>query len=450
MTDEPIMVQPELPTIEKVKSKYTFEGTERGVLISRYGGFSVEVLYNEGYIHVGAHHRFSLYDYQHILDFIAQWFLIAMQFKAQKRKYDDAVKMIAKSLNSRFHPHWEYMVKQVAPPEVAELSRLMWSSTLKDAVVLHIPELYTDEYKHLRADLKQYHACRLICKMIEGDLPGNHEWAADDLPRFQAWRERVAMTVPNKFLNKTLDRLPQAISVKQLVYLPTFQLTRPIVDRLHLLFALSACSHHHWGLHELAVLNASGATIQEAAHAFGFHSAHQINVGSKTELIAELARNILDYPQAYRGNLVGLAERSAEWHQERRFRQRQQDYYVARARDQITPETPLPRPDIDLDALAEKGVRFLATFGDVQNEGNTMGHCMASSSYDYKAYQGKCYLFHVDDPNSRTQASVEVDTDGEILQAYGPGTLTKNAACTYGVNVLKAAFKKVRENAQST
>lgn len=73
----------------------------------------------------------------------------------------------------------------------------------------------------------------------------------------------------------------------------------------------------------------------------------------------------------------------------------------------IEPPIPLPRA---------RGVRFLATIGDILKEGVDMDHCVATRAP--RALAGSCYLFHVD--HEGHEATVEVGSDGRVLEARGP------------------------------
>ena len=60
-----------------------------------------------------------------------------------------------------------------------------------------------------------------------------------------------------------------------------------------------------------------------------------------------------------------------------------------------------------------------------------MNNCVAS--YARSAVRGLCYLFHVD--HAATEATIEVDRAGRVVQAAGPGN-RMNAASRWGRRVL--------------
>jgi hypothetical protein len=88
----------------------------------------------------------------------------------------------------------------------------------------------------------------------------------------------------------------------------------------------------------------------------------------------------------------------------------------------IEPPIALPRT---------RGVHFLATIGDILKEGVEMDHCVATRAP--RALAGSCYLFHVDHGGHR--ATVEVDSNGSVLEARGPSNVD-NPAVPHGAAAL--------------
>jgi hypothetical protein len=85
---------------------------------------------------------------------------------------------------------------------------------------------------------------------------------------------------------------------------------------------------------------------------------------------------------------------------------------------------PLPLPVVP-------GFRFLATVGEIIQEGVLMHHCIGTRAR--AAVRGDAFLFHVVHGNE--QASAEVDTDGKVVEVGGPCN-KRNAACNHAVEVL--------------
>jgi hypothetical protein len=174
--------------------------------------------------------------------------------------------------------------------------------------------------------------------------------------------------------------------------------------------------------------------VQQAAAVFG----RTLNSRSKTVVIGDVVRSILDYPEAYAGDLLGLARRSHAWHGEMRL------HPNSSYERELSAETPLVAPSgVDLAALEEVGVTLLKTAGDCYKEHVLMQHCI--HTYASKAQAGLCYLFHVEHKEEKTEkitlATVEVSPAGQVVQAKGPHN-SNNAACHYGIAALKEAFKK--------
>jgi hypothetical protein len=145
----------------------------------------------------------------------------------------------------------------------------------------------------------------------------------------------------------------------------------------------------------------------------------------RTREISIVVGYLDDYPEAHQGNLVGLADRAIRWHRQ------EQEEVQRRMLERLGPTTPTARPPVPLPELP--GVHFLATVGEVVDEGQRMQHCIAS--YAEKAVMGWCYLFHVDFEGA--EASVAVHPQGGVLQAQGPKN-SRNAATVYGERILSA------------
>lgn len=402
----------------KPPSKYTFVASDVGCLIQREGGLELLVCYLDTDIVVGGH-ELGIYGWETHLKAIAEWFTDHLLNRPSKRAERDAVEMISRALKWRWFEQWKRIVSEIVPPDVAKLARLMWASTQGDAAILHLPALYTDEGLHVRRDLEKYHAARMYARALdETSIPTDAY-----LDIMADWRGQLAPTVPNKALNKTLDRLPMGISWKDITRLSVMHLDNPLTDRLTVVFALVAADHHNWGLHERTVLSADKAKIIEAARVIGWP---YLNARSKTGVIKDIARRILDFPERFGGDLVGLARRSEEWHA------RIDEYERYGLADEIALTTP---QGVDLVALAEQGITLLTTASECYAEGETMRHCVGS--YASKAAAGGCYLFHVE--HEGETATVEVLPTGEVAQAYGPRN-SRNQACGYGAQKLARAF----------
>lgn len=453
MTEQP--VQQTLAGEEKPKTKYTFTATDSGCLIEREGGFSCTYEYRDLFIYINGK-PFGVYVFKDHVEEVAKVFASYVSVGRSKWDHQECIDMISRALNSRLLGHWKRIVKYIVPPELEELSRKMFNSVVGDAAILHFPLLYTPEWKHLRADLAKYAACRMWAKHCEGEEKVE-EWQTDKaagiiysrldplemLDRASQWRERLTPAVPYKALNKTLDSISWGISWKHLHRLSTMRLEQPITTRLHLAFALAASDHHNWGLHERTVLAANDQKVIEAGEVFQYI----MSTRTRKDTLINLSHEILDYPDAYHGDLVGLARRSKEWHEQmRREATRRWEERIAELDKEVQESmpTPLPLLALDYEKLAEQGVTPLRTIGDCYEEHRQMRHCV--HTYATKAQHGLCYLFHVeydkkqeDGTIEHSTATVEVLPNGEIEQAKGPEN-ENNAACHHGISVLKRAY----------
>jgi len=399
-------------------TKYAIQYTPDGFTIWRINGLNAVIRYKDTYLMVNQTPH-GVYQWKEALQTAALHFIDELRPDANKGDREEGAEMIRNAIARKFYAGWQRLISEIIPSQISELARLMWASTQTDAAVLHNPELYTEDYKHVYADLKKYHACRLYAANL----------IREELPKLAQWREALTPTVPNKALNKTLDKLPPAISYKQIIRLSTIRLEQPITNRLHLVFILCASDHHNWGLHERTVVTATPDMIKQVGLLMGT----PLKTQSRTTLIDRVARQILDYPEAYNGDLSGLARRSHEWHQ-------QFDHIGDSTL--LPADTPLVMPQsVDLVELEKKGITILKTAGDCYEEHHRLHNCI--HTYASKAAKGQCYLFHVSYKveDKHYMAAVEVAPDGRIVQAEGPEN-QKNPACRIGVEELSKAFQR--------
>ena len=108
------------------------------------------------------------------------------------------------------------------------------------------------------------------------------------------------------------------------------------------------------------------------------------------------------------GTIVGLANKAIRWHQRQLALERATTVRRYGAHRHVgTPPIPLP---------SDSAIRHLGTVEDIVDEGQRMGHCVAS--YVPEAIAGRCYLFHVE--HEGDAATVMVQWDGAITEAAGP------------------------------
>jgi len=99
----------------------------------------------------------------------------------------------------------------------------------------------------------------------------------------------------------------------------------------------------------------------------------------------------------------------------------------------LTPTTPRVREPEDvpvqeppIPAPRHPGITFLSTTMAIFREGARMHHCVATRIPD--ALDGSAFLFHVEHAGAR--ATIEVDSDGDVVEAQGPCN-RDNAAARY-------------------
>jgi hypothetical protein len=143
---------------------------------------------------------------------------------------------------------------------------------------------------------------------------------------------------------------------------------------------------------------------------------------TRAATIAELIRFLLDYCWAQpedaraKGNLAGLVTRSIIWHRE-----------VAERENQLPEEERLQRVALPPIALPDRpSVTFLATQGELVDEGVRMLHCVGTKTYRTLALDGGSFFFHVSYRGE--EATIQVDRYGRVVQAHGPHNRANKAA----------------------
>lgn len=140
----------------------------------------------------------------------------------------------------------------------------------------------------------------------------------------------------------------------------------------------------------------------------------------------ERAIRFLSFPEVHSGRLPGLARRSARWHRDL-LRQTREELLRP---EKLLPGTPTARPPVLLPRIP--GIRFVATAGEVVEEGEAMRHCVATLAK--AAVLGRCYLFHVD--HQGEEATIQLDRRGRIVEAAGPRN-SRNEAVRWGTAELR-------------
>lgn len=231
---------------------------------------------------------------------------------------------------------------------------------------------------------------------------------------------------PYRSLNRTLMNLPPYVPAAALKNLRHFRLARPLTSRSELL--LTCCAIKRGAREEGdgekmgVLLAARRPDILRAMKMVRRETGVPLD-GRRTESFDYLAGYLLDFPGEHSGSITGLAARSIRWHREHDEEARRNSI------EGLDPAAPLARPPAPLPE--GEGITFLDTVGALLHEGGLMRHCVAT--YAASALKGDCYLFHVE--RDGETATVEVDRQGAVVQARGPGN-TINAACRWSRRVL--------------
>ena len=381
-----------------------------------------------------------------------------------------AVTQTERAINHRIHAQWQRLLKTVDPTVVA-VQRAIFAATLSSAPVATRPELYHRSY--LVRDIVSYRAAAIATLHIEvlsrearerkvatspsavslrafakklglrvdinampirGWSPFNDrddsllgdEHTGSLLDDLEDWRGLFSPTGRSyRSLNRTLMRLPGVVPHGLVCAQGELRLGRPLVTRAEVivagLFVVRARGHKR----KAGVFaSARVPQIREALRRVAAHTRNDLSF-RRTRDLRFLVNFLLDYPEDHHGTLVGLADKAIRWHQHELAHER------SRLLTQYGAATGLAAPP--LPPPADPSIRLLATVDDVAEEGERMGHCIAS--HIPGAVEGYCYLFHVDYRNEA--AAVMVDSRGRVAQAEGPRN-RRNRASAWGTRVLRA------------
>jgi len=253
--------------------------------------------------------------------------------------------------------------------------------------------------------------------------------------RFYNWMQSFA---PNGKLygnlTKTLINV-KGIQGQRLYSILNTKLERPITNQLELRVFLYYLSSRNirYIYRDNHVTNIKNECFEKI---FMFASAEQIKKVTKIASrglhrnldlrrrmdISAMVSWLNDYPEIHNGNIVGLAEKSLDWHRTAHLRQ-----ISSLTSHEASKET--AKPPIELPKNPK--IHFLDTVKRIHEESLDMQHCILS--YANQAIAGHCYLFHIEHNNEK--ASAQVNPDGQVVQCYGPQNVT-NSASKYGTSVL--------------
>ena len=304
------------------------------------------------------------------------------------------------------------------------------------------PQFYRTPY--LLSDVCRFRAAAIALAFLEDELwpPALAvDGQAIGIPQLyrvmRSWRGLFAPDgVAYRSLDRTLMNLPDGIYPALVCTLRHVRLERPITDplELHLLLECVALAKQRgqqlpW-LH--ALQHARAAAIRAGLERIAAATHRAALDPQKPSDLRFVATYLLDAQGGAADRFEHVVGHAVRRHAELRRRRPVNDHLadaLARARsssrpafaaDTPTAVPPLPPPDV-------AGLRFLATVGEVIEEGQRMRHCVAI--YAERATRGDCFLFHAE--HAGAAASLEVGAEGVVRQATGPGN-RHNAACDWG------------------
>lgn len=375
---------------------------------------------------------------------------------------------LTSGFNFLVYPEWKHLVTQM-DPNVTTIFRKFFvvrGPQCKYPDILFDPRLY--ENKNFVRDLLSYnsiHLCLDNCSFNDrNELIFSNETAYryERNLRMQTgnWRLLFSDTGETyKALNKTLDNWPRGMAVELAHKLKKFHLSQPIHDRvkLALVCMMAEAEPAHAGnggngnVLRRNITCVERSTPDQIRKAFKLFKKNYAKV-NKTKChytlrghrgISAFAHYLSDFDQVHEGEIVGLLEKAHRWHQDAELRreaeaerrrieweagreererraalnqaQREAEEAAMKLKPTATPPIPLPEDEC---------IKFLDTVGKVFQEGETMGHCIAS--YARSALSGECYLFHID--YSEEKASIMVNKHGKVVQSYGPRNCVNKAS----------------------
>jgi hypothetical protein len=227
---------------------------------------------------------------------------------------------------------------------------------------------------------------------------------------------------PYRSLDRTLMNLPGGIPMHLLWRLGFIKLPRPITNRLELSLVLGYLRYEVHNPNWHVIHHARSDQIKTALRNLSDYARIDLNY-RKWWCIQHLAMYLHEYPYRHAGNVVGLIDKSIDWHRGFTNQRSQQEIQKYDNSDTATP--PMALPEIP-------GITFLANVSAICQEGARMQHCI--SKYLRQAVEGRCYLFHIEKDGE--EASAMVTYNGDVPQSYGPRDCL-NKASVWGARVLR-------------
>jgi hypothetical protein len=316
-------------------------------------------------------------------------------------------------------------------PHVREVHKAFWAVGAKLPDVAWNGRIYEDPY--IVSDIVNYRSAACMGFCVDGVMIAKGVYDTDEVAAsMRHWKELYSDTgTPYTSLNKTLMNFPGGVPPRLAQNLRYHHLSSPITDRVKLIALTAAIGDRAMDMGDHRCPNveiiehATREQIIEAVQLVPTNliAGRQWNTRKPWDIQKAIVY-ITDYPNEHGGNVITLAHRAVRWHDEVYNRR-----YPANADNDVADGAEVKLPAIALPS--EEGITLLKTAGEVKAEGESMRHCIRM--YAQGAVDGSHFLFHIEHDGEK--ASVQVDSRGYVIQAYGPHNC-KNKAVEWGTRVL--------------
>jgi len=349
-----------------------------------------------------------------------------------------AVAKTRRAIGRRVHQQWQRLLDSTDQTIVAVQKRI-FAATFGAAPISFDKRFYQDQYLprdvirfraaaiaarevvSLRRQVRMQHASGGGGSRLTEEVGFNGIDSRErSLELLKSWPDLFAPGKAYSSLRRTLTNLPGGVPSSLLINLPRIRLRRPFYKRLELILALLAVEKKQ--TNEKVFHFATEACIKKAVKIMGDASGIQLQT-RRFQHIDIFISQLAEYPEVHRGNIVGLAKKTA------RFLRNRVEVQVENIMQSSDESRQTMLPPVDLPQ--QKEIRFLRSADELFVEGVQMGHCVSSLVPD--AISGSSYFFHV--LKSREHATVQIDRLGRVKQARGPSN-ELNAACKWGARVL--------------
>lgn len=327
---------------------------------------------------------------------------------------------IGKLINAAVRPEYDKWLATL-DPKVIEVERMIFKMVGPANILSwqHMTKFHKTWLDPLIVrEMTQYRAFRAF-------MVSRTDWQFYDykVEYLLKWRSLLSYTGKSYHaLNKTLDTWPGGVPNYMIDQLAYHTLRRHITDRVELI--LNLAHRFDWDRHADIYQFATHDEIARAFKRVARHMHYDDWSLRSAKHISQFVGLIHDYRGEHNGNIVGLAEKSMEWHDHReereaieniarqeRYATQQLDYdaLLLKFKNELTALPPIELP-------VDPRIKFLNSVSDMYDESKLMGHCI--DQYAPMGVSGSAYYFHVEYDSE--MASVEVTKDGYVTQSFGP------------------------------